>query len=238
MSKWWVPLLAILLLLANPARAQSGGNVCGGLAAAYGPYDYRLERDGRLRIVERFHFSPAVEALIHGDSGAIGDDLNYVLMTSPNHHRALMATVRLGERTKTTQPPGMKYSIDCYFERALRFQPDDTVVREMFAQYLGKGGHVEEAKAQLVVASNYAKDNSISHYNIGLIYFDLKDYDHALAQAQLALANGYPRPELRDMLKGVGKWQDPPATADAAASAVSATPAEVSPASPAASVAP
>jgi len=219
---WRILLLAALLQLSGHAGAQQGGNVCGSLENHYGPYDYRLERDGRLHIVERFHFSPEVEALIHGDSGYIGADLDYVLMTSPNHHRALLATVRYGERLKTTQPPAMKYSIDCYFDRAIRFQPDDTVVREMFAQYLGKGGHIKEAKDQLEAASNYAKDNALSHYNIGLIYFELKDYDHALAQAQMASVEGYPRPELREMLKGVGKWQDPPATTVDAAGAASA----------------
>jgi tetratricopeptide (TPR) repeat protein len=212
-------LLAALLPLHAQVAAQGA---CGSLESAYGPYDYRVERGRRLNVVEKFHFSPEVEALIHGDSGYIGGDLDYVLMTSPNHHRALMATVRYGERLKTTQPPAMKYSIDCYFERAIRFQPDDTVVREMFAQYLGKGGHLKEASEQLELASNYAKDNAISHYNIGLIYFELKDYDRALAQAQLASADGYPRPELRDKLKSVGKWQDAPTTAEAAASAASA----------------
>ena len=211
-------LTTALLLISGRVAAQA----CGSLENHYGPYDYRTEKDGKLHIVEKFHFSPAVEALIHGDSGYIGADLDYVLMTSPNHHRALLATVRYGERLKTNQPPAMNYSIECYFDRAIRFQPDDTVVREMYARYLGKGGHVKEAKEQREVASSYAKDNAISHYNIGLIYFDLKDYDHALAQAQVASTEGYPRSELRDMLKGVGKWEDPPAAVDAAASAASA----------------
>lgn len=216
-------LLSMALLpLCAPVSAQAQGNGCGSLASAYGPYDYRVERGRRLNIVERFHFTPEVEALIRGESGYLGADLDYVLMTSPNHHRALMATVRYGERLKTPQPPAMKYTIDCYFERAIRFQPDDTVVREMFAQYLGKGGRLKEAKEQLAIASNYAKDNALSHYNIGLIYFELKDYDQALAQAQIASAEGYPRPELRDELKRLGKWQDAPVTADAAASAASA----------------
>jgi hypothetical protein len=225
--------MAALALLSGRAVAQA----CGGLENHYGPYDYRTERDNHLHIVEKFHFSPAVEALIHGDSGYIGADLDYVLMTSPNHHRALLATVRYGERLKTNQPPAMKYTIECYFDRAVRFQPDDTVVREMYARYLGKGGHVKEAKEQLAVAASYAKDNAISHYNIGLIYFDLKDYDHALAQAQLASAGGYPRPELRDMLKSVGKWEDPPPAADAAASAASAVAAASAAPEPAAPIA-
>lgn len=213
-------MMAALLQVAAHAGAQG---VCGSLENHYGPYDYRLERNGRLRIVERFHFTPEVEALIRGESGSIGGDLDYTLHTSPNHHRALMALVRYGERLKTTQPPAMQYSIDCYFDRAVRYQQDDTVVRELFAQYLAKGGHLKEAKDQLHAATVYAKDNAISHYNIGLIYFELKDYDHALEQAQVASEEGYPRPELRDMLKGVGKWQDPPAAASAPA--VSAAPA-------------
>ena len=233
MSGRRILLLAILLQLGGHAAAQQAvENGCGSLESAYGPYDYRLERNGHLRIVERFHFSPAVEALIHGDSGDIGGDLNYVLMTSPNHHRALLATVRFGERLKTPQPPGMKYSIDCYFDRALRFQPDDTVVREIYAQYLGKGGRMKEAKEELAVAEKYAKDNPLSHYNIGLIYFELKDYDHALAQAQLAMQADFPRTELRDMLKGVGKWEDPPAAEEAAASSSAALPASAASTAP------
>ena len=214
MNRCRILMMAALLHVAAHAGAQG---VCGSLENHYGPYDYRVERNGHLRIVERFHFTPEVEALIRGESGSIGGDLDYTLHTSPNHHRALMALVRYGERLKTTQPPAMQYSIDCYFDRAVRYQQDDTVVRELFAQYLAKGGHLKEAKDQLHAASVYAKDNAISHYNIGLIYFELKDYDHALEQAQLANDEGYPRPELRDMLKGVGKWQEPPAAASAPA---------------------
>jgi tetratricopeptide (TPR) repeat protein len=227
-------LAAALLPLSGHVAAQ-GVNACGSLESAYGPYDYRLERNGHLRIVERFHFSPAVEGLVHGDSGDIGGDLNYVLMTSPNHHRALLATMRFGERSKSPQPPGMKFSIDCYFDRAIRFQPDDTVVRELFAQYLGKNGRMPEARQQLAVAARYAGDNALSHYNIGLLYFDFKDYDEALAQAHAAMELGYVRTELRDKLKSVDKWREPPTAAEGAASAASAA---ASAASAAASAAP
>ena len=217
MSRWRIAV-ACALLASSGAWAQG----CGSLENHYGPFDYRVERTNKLQIVEHYHFAPEVEALVHGESSSIGDDLNYVLMTSPNHHRALLAAVRYAERLKTSQPPDMKYSIDCYFDRALRFQPDDTVVREMFAEYLAKGGHPKEAQSQLGAAAKYANDNALSHYNIGLIYFELKDYDQALAQAQAAAGLGYERPELRQMLQGVGKWRDPPATAQSASAPASA----------------
>ena len=219
---------AFALLVGGAAWAQG----CGGLANHYGPFDYRVERERKLQIVEHYHFAPEVEALVHGESSSIGDDLNYVLMTSPNHHRALLATVRYAERLKTPQPPDMKYSVDCYFDRALRFQADDTVVRELFADYLVKAGRLKEAHAQLDAAAKYAKDNALSHYNIGLIYFQLKDYDQALGQAHTAQQLGYVRPELKQMLQNVGKWRDPPPAAQDASAPASATAASAASSSP------
>jgi tetratricopeptide (TPR) repeat protein len=222
--------LVLLLgcLVAGFALAQEAPNACGSLNNHYGPYDYRTERTGRLRVVETYHFTPEVEALVRGRSSAyIGDDLSYTLRTSPNHHRALMSIIRYGERTKSPQPPNLEFSIDCYFDRAIRFQPNDNVVRSLFAHYLGKTGRKNEAVQQLEVASQHAGDNALSRYNIGLIYVELKEYDRALVQAHEAIRLGYLRPELPDMLKGVGKWQDaPPVAAEPAAAASAASAAQ------------
>ena len=54
-----------------------------------------------------------------------------------------------------------------------------------------------------------AGDNPFTHYNVGLIYFDLKNFDQALAQAHKAYGLGFVQPQLRDQLKQVGKWKDP-----------------------------
>ena len=216
--------IALALLAAGGAWAQG----CGDLANHYGPFDYRTERNGKLQIVEHYHFAPQVEALISGQSSYIGDDLHYVLMTSPNHHRALLAMMRLAERNKTDQAPNMKYTVDCYFDRAMRFQPDDTVVREMYADYLVRHGRTDDARKELQAATHYAADNAISHYNIGLIYFELKDYDNALVQAQAAVQLGFGRPELKQKLQAVGKWQDPPPAGAAAPASGTAAPAAAS----------
>ena len=197
--------------MAGAAVAQEIG--CGSLAQDYGPYDYRTERLGKLLVVEKFHFTPQVEELMKGQSSYLGDDLSFVLRASPNHHRALLAVMRYGEKTKSPQPPHLQYSIDCYFDRAIRFQPNDTLVRLIYAQYLGKTGRAPQAVQQLKIATEQANDNPLAHYNIGLIYFELKKFDEALAQAHTAIQLGYVRPELTDELKGVGKWRDPPATA-------------------------
>lgn len=190
------------------ARSQVDPNTCGPITNHYGPFDYRTQK-ASLKIVEEYHFTPEVEALIRGKSGYLDSDIAYTLHTSPNHHRALIALTRLAERLKTTQPAHLVRPVECYFERAIRFRADDTVVRILYAQFLTKGGRKDEALYQLDTAVTYAKDKAFSHYNIGLAYFDMGQFDKALAQAHTATALGFDRTALADQLKGVNKWQEP-----------------------------
>jgi tetratricopeptide (TPR) repeat protein len=202
--------LAVVALGASPnsAAAQASPQLCGSLNNHYGPFDYRTEQ-GRLRIVEEFHFTPQVEMLVSGRSGYIGGDLNYTLRTSPNHHRALLSTMRYAERTKSMKPPEMEFTVECYLERAVRFRPDDTVARGLFAHFLGKQGRTAEAVAQVDAAVQFAKDNPLTHYNLGLLYAELGQYDKALLQAHTALKMGLDRPGLKQKLVEAGKWQEP-----------------------------
>ena len=194
-------------LWATPAQAQTEGGNCGSLATGYGPYDYRTQQY-KLKVVEDAHFTPEVEALIRGSSGAIESDLGYTLHTFPNHPRALMAMARLGEKLKTPQPRYARYSVACYFDRAIRFAPSDTVVRILYARYLAKQARPDEALTQLDVAVTQAKDNPFSHYNIGLAFFDLGQYDKARVQAHTAAAMDFERTELTDKLKSANQWQE------------------------------
>ena len=206
--------LSIGLLAATPFTVfgQASRSVCGELSNAYGPYDYRSDRD-KLPIVEIAHFTPEVEALIRGLSGLIGADIDYTLRAFPNHHRALLTMMRLGDRTKSVQPAGAKYTVDCYFQRAIRFKPDDTTARMLFANYLLKNGRSAEANQQMEQTLTLAGDNPFTHYNAGLVFLDLKNYEKALQQAHTAYALGFSRPELREALKKAGKWVEPPADA-------------------------
>lgn len=192
-------------------QVQSEASTCGPLKppGQYGPWDYRTDVE-KLEIVLRRHFTPAVEALIRGSSAETpGSDIDYTLRAIPNNHRALISMMRLGDKEKTPQPNGSRYTVECWFERALQFQPDDSIVRMIYSTYLGKQGRVDDAKAQLKTATAYAKDSAFTHFNIGLHYFDLKDYEHALVQAHQAMLLGFSRTELRDKLQEVGKWIEP-----------------------------
>lgn len=197
------------------AAAQTDVNACGPLANAFGPYDYRTERNrtGRLDplfLVESTHFLPYIEAGIRGHSSTTaGGDLDYTLRAFPNHPRALVSMMRHAEKEKTPKPSGSRYTIECWFDRALRFQPDDTTVRMIFASYLSKNNRVPEATAQLERVEASAKDNAFTLHNIGLVYFDMKLYDKALAQAHKAMALGFEKQKLKELLEQSGHWKEP-----------------------------
>ena len=233
--------LAVVFMFGGDALGQENASACGSLDNGNnGPFDYAVERGRKLTTVEEFHFTPSVERLIRGQSGSLGDDLNYTLMAFPNHHRALMSKMALGEKVKSPQPPGAHFPVECYFERALRFRRSDTIVKMIYATFLSKKGRLPEAIQQLELATASAGDNPFTHNNIGLVYFDLKDYDKALQQAHRAIALGFTQNILRDQLQKIGKWSEPPANTSSAASSVNsstdqATPASETPASKASS---
>ena len=203
-------LLGLLATYAcMPALAQSETNSCGPLQASYGPYDFRTDGD-KLPIVTSAHFTSVVEQLVKGTTGRLpGPDIAYTLRAIPNHPNALMSMMRLGEREKTTQPFGSTYTVECWFERAIRFRPDDQVVRMIYVTFLTKKKRKPEAMGQLDVILASAKDNAFTYQNLGLLYFDLGEHQQALAQAHRAMELGLMRQDLRDKLKDVGAWSEP-----------------------------
>ena len=229
---WLTAILAILF--ASPhVRAQTVEG-CGTLSSPgqFGPYDYRTERGSAFNLVHGAHFTAEVEALIRGTTAHTpGGDIDYTLRAFPNDHRALISMMRLAEKEKTPKPNGSHYNIECWFKRAVQFRPDDSIVRMIFAGYLNKEGRTPDAIAQLESATFYAKDNPFTHYNIGLHYFEFKDYDKALVQAHKAIELGFTQTALRDKLQGVGKWFEPPDPDKAVAAPTDAASAPANPAS-------
>ena len=213
------------LLACVQARAQAASSSCGELGTPFG--DYLKDKD-KVTMSESFHFTPEVESLTRGKSTVvIGADLDFMLRNYPNHHRVLAAMMRLGEKEKTPQPAGATYTVACYFDRAIRFRPDDLVARMLYATYLSKNRREADATAQLEMVTQAAGDNAFSHYNIGLIYLEMKNYDRALEQAHKAYGLGFGRPELRDRLKSAGRCKDPaPSSAASGAEGSSAATAE------------
>ena len=201
----------MLLLLAGSlnAVAQTGPAVCGDpFHNHFGPFDYRAAKAADIDIVERRHFTPGVESFTQKSTGYFGGDIAYTLHVFPNHPRALVAMMRLGERERTERPRNASYTVACYFDRALRFRPEDGQVRMIYATYLQRKGRNKESLEQLEMARKLSGDSGNLHYNIGLVYFSLKNYEQSLQHAHWAYALGFDLPGLKAKLERVGQWRE------------------------------
>lgn len=211
----------VLLIGCTSLFAQVSEVMCGPIKTGFGPFDYRPERDPptagtgdhvtKLRLVEGAHFTPGVEMLISAakSKGSPGGDIDYTLRAFPNHHRALLSVMRYGEKLKSDMPYGLKFTVECYFERAVRFANDDPIVRMIYSTYLDKNKRRPEAITQLEHATKLAADSGFTHFNIGLFYTEMKVYDKALSSAHRAMELGFERTELREQIKAAGQWQEP-----------------------------
>lgn len=208
----WFSLL-LCLSLTGAASAQDASD-CGSLENAFGPFDYtdpanRIGQRGEspLSLVERAHFTPKVERLVSGESASNPvDDLAYTLRVFPNHHRALhaMATYQLRHEPKRLGA----YTIDCWFDRAIRFRSNDAKVHLVYGVYLAQVDRNEEALQQYKSALRYEPDLAEAHYNVGLLYVELEQYDSAYHHAVKAYGLGFPLPGLRTQLVRAGAWEE------------------------------
>ena len=191
-------------LLAAPALAAS---LCGEIYTShYGPYDYRDRGSGKLEVVEKAHFPEQVEAGIKGSTSYLGGDLDYTLMAIPNHVRALNTIAMVALREKAVRLQGARFPVECYFERAIRFAPDDGAVRAVYANYLSRLGRKDEARVMYAAGVELKPNDPTINYNAGLAYAKNKEYDKARQFARKAYGMGFPLPGLKNMLLGAGQW--------------------------------
>jgi len=219
-------MAAAVLIAAGGASAQTGPQACGNpFVNHFGPWDFRLTTPQQRAIVERVHFTPGIESMTRPGNTMFHEmagDVAYTLDVYPNHHRALLTMVRLSQRWKKDPPPGTKRSVECWFDRAVRFRPDDTVARAFYAQFLHQSKRSSEAAAQLDIAAASAGDNPLSHSNLGLLYVEIGQLDKALQQAHRAQALGFAHPQLKLALEQAGKWVEPAAIPSSSAGAANA----------------
>jgi len=226
-------LLLCLAAAALPAMADPVKE-CGTLEWNYGPYDYRVATPHQRKLVESAHFTPEAEELKESPTGSFGADFKYTLSVFPNHPRALLAMERLVAKERRNPASGAKYTIECFYERALRFKPDDHIPRLFYVNFLIRRNKFDEAMKHLDYVAETTKDEPLAQFNTGMLYMDMKEYDKALVQAHRVLAMGFERRELRDRLAAVGKWVEPAAPADAASAPASAAAASAAASAPAA----
>jgi tetratricopeptide (TPR) repeat protein len=208
----WVLLACACTVLSDHATAQVqpvspryGPEICGPLENGFGPFDYRTVKESDRKIVEQHHFTPPVESLQAGASGPIAGDLDYTLRAMPNHHRALAALTRLAQRERTERLRGTRWPVECYFERAIRFAPDDGRTHAAFGAYLHATGRKEEGLRAIEYGSALQPDDPLIAYNFGLLLIDAGFPDRALEQAKKAYGGGIQLPGLRRKIEASGR---------------------------------
>lgn len=213
-----VGLLLLLVFSGHSAVAENFLD-CGEIyRGAYGPFDYTnpVHFGEKLPIVEKAHFTPEVESLEgHNKCGGNGcqvtGDIEYTLHAFPNHHRALLAMIRYHIEGRDKMKP-MTYLPECWFERAMRFTPQDGTVRMLYGYYLSKIGDPTGALEQYEYAIAMMPDSAEAHYNAALLYTDMERFGLAREHAYRAYELGYPLPGLRRKLERKGQWIDPEST--------------------------
>jgi len=138
------------------------------------------------------------------------DSLDQLLRLYPNHPRGLWAIssleARLGELPKTAnawQIPS--FTADCFFERAFRFKDSDADLWVVLGMHLHGRKRLDAAARAYEQAAKHGATAGVFHYNYALLLADLKRWDDATAQAQLAYAAQYLPPGLEKKFKAAGK---------------------------------
>jgi Flp pilus assembly protein TadD len=95
---------------------------------------------------------------------------------------------------------------ETYFERAMRFAPDDGTVRLVYGIHLHKLGKLDQALELYEEAEKLQPNSAEVHYNLGLLYVAKENYRLAKIHAQRAYQLGHPLPGLRNKLVAAGVW--------------------------------
>lgn len=207
-----------LLLIAGASHADAdrpapwvgltfAGLPCEGGQIHYGPFDYTsaARRAHQLPIVEEYHFTKEVQGLIKGKSGTLLSDIDYTLGAFPNHHKALNALTYFTLLSK----PGTDIitPLECYFQKAINFAPKDTITYMLYASYLKKTKHYEEADKIYNKAIKVAPTDLPIRYSYGLFLLSLKKYAEAQEQAEVVYEKDYPKQKLKQKLMASGHWK-------------------------------
>ncbi len=192
------------------------GFPCQGELENYGPFDYRSlkNRQKKLPIVEHYHFTPDVQKLIRGKSSSIVGDLAYTLRAFPNHYKALKALsyyqTLFESDIKKRKKKAVAPAVECYFQRAIRFVPDDAVVKMLYASYLKqiKQYKLADEYYQKAIETAPEKLKPKFRYIYGLFLIKQKKFDQANEQAKIIYAKNFPNMRLKKKLMAAGAWKE------------------------------
>ncbi|MBS1157319.1 MAG: repeat-containing protein [Proteobacteria bacterium] len=223
-SPYWLPVLALGMGLTLSNQAIASAAECGELKnhGNIGPWDYADPTStmatgenpmGRIKRVENVHFNPQMQSLDLKKFSIerLTSEFNYTLRVFPNHPRALLALSKLegiagGKLPQNSITPFTpKITADCFFDRAIRFRPNDKAVRIVYGMHLQQRGKLKEALVEYELAKSLGENSASFNYNFGLLHADMKNWDKAYEYAVKAQNAGLMLPGLRGKLEKAGR---------------------------------
>jgi tetratricopeptide (TPR) repeat protein len=116
---------------------------------------------------------------------------------------------RLSFKEKRSKPNGARFTVDCYFDRAMQWRPEDASVRLVWGIHLLKTGNQKGGIEQLEKALSLGLDSGNAHYNLGLAFFEVGEYSRSASHAIRAYQLNFALPGLKEKLRKIGKWPSP-----------------------------
>jgi tetratricopeptide (TPR) repeat protein len=130
-------------------------------------------------------------------------DLEFILRYFPNHPQALAMMADICD----VQWKDPRCDTNGWFQKAIERNPGAAQT------WLVYGIHLQYINQPSAAIDSYKKSIELNpssanaHYNLGLAYFDNRQFELANRQAQLAALLGMSLPGLRDKLTRTGKWK-------------------------------
>jgi predicted Zn-dependent protease len=191
----WVAT-SFLQFVAYPASAQMRTGL-----------DYYAPRSGvdteAFNAVMTHHFGPGREEVAIGRFGAALAHFEFLLNYFPNHPQTL---VELSELCLKWKSPICDAAAERRFQAAIQRNPEAAQSYVVQGLYFHRNNRLDEAVKSYSRAIELAPNSINAHYNLGLAYTDLQQYDLANQHAQKAYALGVSLPGLRARLEKAGKW--------------------------------
>jgi tetratricopeptide (TPR) repeat protein len=214
---------AVGLAFALAACLESGSALA---QLVYNNDYYKSAGTELLRSVERYHVGPAGDKLRTHQYESAWGDIEFTLRFFPNHPQGLSLLMQLCEQRRLSAcAPEL---LSDMFARAVTANPEAAPTYVAQGIYLYRIKKLPEAITSLEKAATLDPDSVNAQYNLGLIYFETRQYELANAHAQRAYQLGAAFPGLRDKLKKAGQWKPlapPPDVAPSASSGPGSAPA-------------
>ena len=198
--------MALLSMLGTAAAMLALACICLGSAPAVAqPTNndyYKGAGTELLRNVEKYHLGLATDKLRSRSYESGAGDIGFMLNYFPNHPRGLMLLIELCEQWKSP-----RCDLQERFENAIAVNPNVAATYVLQGIYLYRAKRLPAAVTSLEKAVKLDPDSLNAHYNLGLVYFETKQFELANAHAQRAYQLGASVPGLRDKLKRAGQWK-------------------------------